>query len=156
MGWYFGILSIRWLSAVYTQIFRLLRNVVNWPSKQNPSNPSLLARVKLMWILTTFLYHVLFFHLKRPLRDVFRLKVVLWNTKILSGSERENITFSLLILTAEETRERVWIALRHTSLFLLYLHFSFYHNKKCRACQCAHSFVSICAFHSTTEKCHTP
>lgn len=144
----------RWLSALYTQILRLLRNAVNRPSNQNPSKPSLFASVKLVWTLAAFLYCVFSFHLKKPVSDVFSLKVVLWNTKVLSGSERENITFSLLISTAEEfcTRETVWIALRHTSLFLLYLGFSIYHNKKCRACQCAHSFVSICALHSTTEK----
>lgn len=46
----------------------------------------------------------------------------------------------------------MYVAARHTSLFLLHLHFSLYPNKKCRTCQCAHSFVSTCAFHSITEK----
>lgn len=72
-------------------------------------NQTCLQALNLIWILSTFLYHVLSFNLKKPVSDVIRLKVVLWNTKSLSGSERENITFSLLISTAEElcTRDPV-------------------------------------------------
>lgn len=144
-----------WSLTRYTQILRWLRNAVNWPSSNwNPSKPSLFANVKLIWNLAKFSYHVLSFHLEKPVSDMFSLKVVLWYTKILSRSGREKITFSLLIPTAGEfcTRDTVCVAVRHISLFLLYLHFSLYPNKNCRACQCAHSFVNTCAIHSITEK----